>query len=83
LRALLDDERFRRGDTDTAYLEQFVAEENWQALPDLNDLPAELPPIITAVLYAHARQGGGRAVVTPRGGGGNPWVEAGRREAMR
>jgi acetyl-CoA carboxylase biotin carboxylase subunit len=84
LRALLDDERFRKGDTDTAYLEQFVAEEGWQALPDLNDLPAELPPIITAVLFAHARQGGGRAVVAPRGGGGsNPWVEAGRREAMR
>ncbi|MHC4972806.1 MAG: acetyl-CoA carboxylase biotin carboxylase subunit [Planctomycetota bacterium] len=84
LRALLDDERFRKGDTDTAYLEQFVAEEGWQALPDLNDLPAELPPIITAVLYAHARQGGGRAVVAPRGGGGsNPWLEAGRREAMR
>jgi acetyl-CoA carboxylase biotin carboxylase subunit len=84
LRALLDDERFRKGDTDTAYLEQYVAEANWQALPDLNELPAELPPIITAVLYTHARQGGGRAVVAPRGGaGGNPWVEAGRREAMR
>jgi acetyl-CoA carboxylase biotin carboxylase subunit len=84
LRALLDDERFLRGDTDTAYLERFVAEKDWQALPDLNDLPAELPPIITAVLFAHARQGGGRAVVAPRdGGGGSPWLEAGRREAMR
>ncbi|MHC4550563.1 MAG: acetyl-CoA carboxylase biotin carboxylase subunit [Planctomycetota bacterium] len=84
LRALLDDERFRRGETDTAYLERYVAEADWQALPELNGLPAELPPVITAVLYAHSRLGAGRAVEGARDrADGNPWVEAGRREAMR
>ena len=81
--ALLDDARFLNGDTDTAYLESYVAGDAWQRLPDVNELPAELPAVITAVLFAHGRKGAGRAVVTERDGRGNPWVEAGRREAMR
>ena len=81
---LLDDEKFRAGDTDTGYLERYVEESDWQTLPELNDLPADLPAIITAVLYAHERQGAGAAVV---GGNetrrGSPWLEAGRREMIR
>ena len=84
LLALLDDERFRRGETDTAFLEKYVEEEAWRHLPDINDLPAELPAVITAVLFAHSRQGAGRAVVADRGrAGGSAWLDAGRREAMR
>jgi len=85
LRALLDDDRFRRGETDTCYLEQFAALGTWQTLPDHNDLPAELPPIVTAVLFAHSRKGAGRAVVSRGGPDGAPggWLAAGRTEAMR
>jgi len=81
---LLDDGRFRRGETDTAYLESFVREVDWNTLPDLNGLPAEIPAVITAVLHAHARQGAARAVL-PRGNGGarSAWLEAGRREGLR
>jgi len=81
---LLDDDRFRRGETDTAYLESFVRDIDWATLPDLNGLPAEIPAVITAVLHAHARQGAARAVL-PRGNGGAPsaWLEAGRREVLR
>jgi acetyl/propionyl-CoA carboxylase alpha subunit len=81
LLALLDDERFRRGDVDTAFLERYVAEGTWQRLPDVNDLPAELPAVITAVLYAHGRQGAGRAIVARPGA--SEWLQAGRREGMR
>jgi len=84
LLALLEDEAFRRGDTDTAYLETFVRDSDWQRLPDVNDLPAEIPAIVTAVLHAHASQGAGKAVT---GGAGaeraSPWLEAGRREGLR
>jgi len=84
LLALLDDPRFRRGETDTAYLEQFVAEGRWQVRPDLGGLPADLPAVITAVLYAHGAQGAGRAVVArPGDANGSPWLRAGRSEAMR
>jgi acetyl-CoA carboxylase biotin carboxylase subunit len=85
LRALLDDERFRRGDTDTAYLERFVVEADWQTLPDLNELPADVPAAITAVLYAHSRKGAGRAVVggERRGAARSAWLDAGRREALQ
>ncbi len=81
---LLDDGRFRRGETDTAYLESFVRDIDWSTLPDLNGLPAEVPAVITAVLHAHARQGAARAVL-PRGNGGarSAWLEAGRREGLR
>jgi acetyl-CoA carboxylase biotin carboxylase subunit len=81
LLALLSDERFRRGEVDTAFLEKYVAEGTWQRLPDVNDLPAELPAVIAAVLYAHGRQGAGHAVV-PRAAA-SEWVAAGRREQMR
>ncbi len=80
--ALLDDDAFLRGDTNTAYLERYVAESDWQKLPDRGGLPAELPAIITAVLYAHARQGAGKAVVS-RHESASRWLGAGRREAMR
>jgi acetyl-CoA carboxylase biotin carboxylase subunit len=84
LRALLDDRRFLDGDTDTAYLEQFAASADWQRLPEAGGLPAELPAVITAALYAHSRQGAGRAVVADRAGAAaGEWVAAGRREAMR
>ena len=84
LLSLLDDPRFIQGDTNTAFLEEYVKDGAWQRLPAVNELPAEVPAIITAVLYAHDRKGGGRAVVADRHeGSGNPWVEAGRREAMR
>ena len=82
LLALLDDERFKNGDTDTAYLEAFVKEPHWRKLPDFGGLPAELPAVITAVLYAHERQGAGKAVVGGRRGDRSGWVEAGRREAL-
>jgi acetyl/propionyl-CoA carboxylase alpha subunit len=81
LLALLGDDRFLRGEVDTAFLERYVAEGTWQQLPDVNDLPAELPAVITAVLYAHARQGAGRAVVPQAAS--SDWVAAGRREQMR
>ena len=81
LLALLSDDRFRKGDVDTAFLERYVAEGTWQRLPDVNDLPAELPAVLAAVLYAHARQGAGRAVV-PRTAS-SEWLAAGRREGMR
>jgi len=83
LRALLDDPRFKTGDTDTAYLEEFVRHGGWQALPEINGLPAEIPAVITAVLYAHSRQGAGRAVTSSRERRTSPWLDAGRREAMR
>jgi acetyl-CoA carboxylase biotin carboxylase subunit len=81
LLSLLGDERYRKGDVDTAFLEKYVAEGKWQRLPDVNDLPAELPAVIAAVLFAHARQGAGRAVVPQAAS--SEWVLAGRREAMR
>ncbi|HEX5136128.1 MAG TPA: acetyl-CoA carboxylase biotin carboxylase subunit [Planctomycetota bacterium] len=81
LLALLDDARFRNGEVDTGFLERFVAEGTWQRLPELNGLPAELPAVIAAVLYAHGRQGAGRAVVPPASSG--DWVAAGRREQMK
>ena len=81
LLALLDDQRFRSGDTDTAYLEEFVKDPGWTELPELGGMPAELPAVITAVLYAHRRQGGGKAVIAKAGGGS--WLEAGRRENLR
>jgi acetyl-CoA carboxylase biotin carboxylase subunit len=81
---LLDDPEFRAGNTHTGYLETFVEDPAWQELPELNDLPADLPALITAVLYAHERQGAGGAVVTDSvARRGSPWLEAGRREAMR
>ena len=85
LRALLDDDRFRRGDTNTAYLEQFVQEADWQAMPDLNDVPADVPAVITAVLYAHAQRGAGRAIVPGNDGAvaRSAWLDAGRREALQ
>ncbi len=82
LLALLSDDRLRKGDVDTAFLERYVAEGTWQRLPDVNDLPAELPAVIAAVLFAHGRQGAGRAVV-PRASVPSDWVAAGRREQMR
>ena len=82
LLALLGDERFRRGEVDTAFLERYLAESAWQRLPDVNDLPAELPVVIAAVLFAHGRQGAGRAVVPPAPAA-SEWVAAGRREQMR
>jgi acetyl/propionyl-CoA carboxylase alpha subunit len=81
LLALLSDERFRRAEVDTGFLERFVAEGTWQRLPEMNGLPAEIPAVIAAVLYAHGRQGAGRAVV-PRAASGE-WVLAGRREQMK
>ena len=82
--ALLGDEAFQRGDTNTAYLEQFVekAPGGGSGLR-LSGLPAEIPAVITAVLYAHSRQGAGKAVVSqgqqPRS---SPWLDSGRREAL-
>jgi acetyl-CoA carboxylase, biotin carboxylase subunit len=81
LLALLGDERFKRGEVDTGFLERYVAEGTWQRLPDMNDLPAEIPAVIAAVLYAHGRQGAGRAVVP--GASSGDWVAAGRREQMK
>jgi len=81
LLALLSDERYRRGEVDTGFLERYVAEGTWQRLPDVNDLPAEIPAVIAAVLFAHGRQGAGRAVV-PRAIPSD-WVAAGRREQMK
>jgi hypothetical protein len=84
LLALLDDPRFRRGETDTAFLERFVADSDWQALPDLNDLPADVPALITAVLWAHGRQGAGRAVLPGDGRTRrSAWLDAGRAEGLR
>ena len=84
LRALLQDKRFVAGDTNTWFLEEFVKDGAWQALPELQGMPAELPAVITAVLYAHGRQGAGRAVLGRRDGvARSAWLEAGRREAMR
>jgi acetyl/propionyl-CoA carboxylase alpha subunit len=83
LLALLDDERFCRGETDTGFLERYVAEGAWQRLADLNELPAELPAVVAAVLYAHRRQGVGRAVVPRRNGVRGDWVARGRAEGMR
>ena len=81
---LLDDPAFRAGHTHTGYLEQYVAKAAWQELPTHNELPADLPAIITAVLYAHGRQGAG-GVVVPGGAPrrGSAWLEAGRQEALR
>ncbi|MHC4957543.1 MAG: acetyl-CoA carboxylase biotin carboxylase subunit, partial [Planctomycetota bacterium] len=81
LLALLDDERFVAGDTHTGYLEEFVEGPAWKALPDRDGMPAELPAVITAVLFAHGRQGAGKAVVAKPSGGN--WLDAGRRESMR
>jgi acetyl/propionyl-CoA carboxylase alpha subunit len=84
LRALLEDEAFGKGATHTWYLEEFVKRGEWQALPEVAGLPADLPAVITAVLYAHGRQGAGRAVVGRRDGAGrSAWREAGRREGLR
>ena len=84
LRAVLDDEAFRRGDTDTGYLERFVADSDWQALPDINDLPAELPAVLTAVLYAHQRKGASKAVTGTSGSAARSgWVETARAEMLR
>jgi acetyl-CoA carboxylase biotin carboxylase subunit len=81
---LLDEPDFRAGRTHTGYLERYVAESDWQALRPLNDLPADLPAIITAVLFTHRRQGESRAVVADSGGAArSAWLEAGRRESMR
>ncbi|MHC4449543.1 MAG: acetyl-CoA carboxylase biotin carboxylase subunit [Planctomycetota bacterium] len=81
---LLDDPEFRAGNTHTGYLEKFVEDPAWQELPVLNDLPADLPALITAVLYQHERQGAGAAVVTEASTRrGSAWLEAGRRESMR
>jgi acetyl/propionyl-CoA carboxylase alpha subunit len=82
---LLDDEKFRSGDTDTGYLERYVKESDWQSRPVLNDFTADLPAIITAVLVTHERQGAGGAVVGSAATStrGSAWLEAGRREAIR
>jgi len=81
---LLDDDDFRAGRTNTGYLERYVVESDWQALPPLSDMPAELPAILTAVLFTHRRQGAARAVVADTArSAGSAWLEAGRREAMR
>jgi acetyl-CoA carboxylase biotin carboxylase subunit len=84
LLSLLDDERFRKGDTDTAYLEEYVQRPDWHNRLELGGLPADVPAVITAVLYAHERQGAGRAVVQGRSRSDrSAWLSAGRREAMR
>jgi len=81
---LLDDEAFRAGRTHTGYLERYVVESDWQSLPPLSDMPAELPAILAAVLFTHRRQGAARAVVADTAsGGGSAWLAAGRREALR
>jgi len=87
LLALLDDAKFLEGRVHTRYLEGFVAEAKWEQRPAFGGLDPEIPAAITAVLYAHGRQGAGRAVVAGGGEGAAPprsgWLEAGRRESMR
>jgi len=84
LQALLDDTRFLSGDTHTNYLEEFVARGDWQTIPDLNDLPAELPAVLTAVLFVHGQKGAARAVAAERRGtAGSGWVQAARAERLR
>jgi len=83
LLALLGDERFARGEVDTAFLEKYVTEAEWQQLPDVNDLPADLPAVITAVLFKHGAQGAGRALVPRAGAGPGGWLAAGRQEGLR
>ena len=83
LLALLRDERFQQGDVDTTYLESFVKDPQWSRPPQYGGLAAELPAVLTAVLYAHRRQGAARAVRSEHGGGGRRWLDAGRREALR
>ncbi len=84
LLALLGDARFVRGEVDTFFLEEFVREGSWRRPPELAGLPGRLPAVIVAVLHAHARQGASRAVLPPEGGAASsPWLDAGRREAMR
>jgi len=81
---LLDEDDFRAGRTHTGYLERYVVESDWQSLPPLSDIPAELPAILTAVLFTHRRQGAARAVVADSAGGArSAWLDAGRRESMR
>ena len=81
---LLDDPEFRAGRTHTGYLERYVAESDWQALPALSDLPADVPALIAAVLYTHARQGAAQAVVGDAARArGSAWLDSGRREALR
>ncbi len=82
LRAVLKDDAYRRGDVDTGYLERFVEEVDWQALPEVNDLPAELPAVLTAVLYAHQQKGASKAVVADRAAR-SEWLTAARAEMMR
>ena len=83
LLALLDDARFEKGETHTQFLESFVEEDAWRQRPSLGGLPAELPAVITSVLYAHGRQGSARAVVGRKDGAArSAWLEAGRREAL-
>jgi acetyl-CoA carboxylase biotin carboxylase subunit len=83
LLALLGDERFQNGETHTQFLESFVEEDAWRKGPELGGLPAELPAVITSVLYAHRRQGTARAVVAQREGAArSAWLDAGRREAL-
>ena len=81
--ALLSDDAFLRGDTHTAYLEQYVEDSDWRELPERAGLPAELPAVITAVLYAHGRQGAGNAVVARSDRRTSQWLDAGRQEALR
>ena len=81
---LLDHDDFRAGRTHTGYLERYVTESDWQALPALSDLPAELPAILSAVLFTHRRKGAAQAVVADSGRAArSAWLESGRREALR
>ena len=84
---VLQDERFRKGETDTAFLEKYVAESDWRKLSDFGGIPADVPAVITAVLYAHQQKGSGKAVVSGAeaapGPSGSPWVAAGRNRWIR
>jgi acetyl-CoA carboxylase biotin carboxylase subunit len=84
---VLQDERFRKGECDTSFLEKYVSEPDWRQLPDFGGVPADIPAVITAVLYAHEQKGAGKAVVDQGDGEsgrkGNPWLEAGRNRWIR
>jgi len=79
--AVLQDERFIRGETDTSVLERFVSETGWQDPGTFSGIPADVAAAITAVLHAHANKGAGRAVTRDgaRVAGPSPWVLAGRK----